>query len=266
MKIALISILRKLGLMHLLDKCKYQYQKIKFQNKNKQYQSKHPDIVFPPDYMMFEAYRLDYEKYIVGGRESAEYIKSKIETYVPESNLNILDWGCGPARIIRHLPDFFDNTNRFFGTDYNKNTIQWCSDNIKKITFKTNEINPPLKFEQNFFDVIYGISIFTHLSEINHQNWINELHRVTKPGGVVLITTHGAAFKMKMTNSEKKLFDNNQLVVRGNVVEGHRVYTAFQPEIYLRKLISNKFTVLNFEPGQKESWGPNQDLWVFRKV
>lgn len=266
MKIILLNIIRFFGLMHLLDKCKFQYQKFSLSSKNKLFKSTHPDIVLPPDYMLFESYRLDYEKYFVGGKESATFIKSKVEPYISKTNLSILDWGCGPGRIIRHLPELFDTTNNFFGTDYNEKSIKWCSENFKGITFKSNGIKPPLNFEQNQFDFIYGISIFTHLSQENHINWVNELHRVLKKGGVLLITTHGEVFKSKMTSVEKKTFDKNQLVVRGNVIEGHRVYTAFQPEIYLRGLFSNKFEVLNFEPGKMEAWGANQDLWVLKSI
>jgi ubiquinone/menaquinone biosynthesis C-methylase UbiE len=39
--------------------------------------------------------------------------------------------------------------------------------------------------------LIYGISVFTHLSAPWELKWLEELHRVLKPGGVILMTVHG---------------------------------------------------------------------------
>ena len=44
------------------------------------------------------------------------------------------------------------------------------------------------------------------------------------------------AYKAIMTDKEKAAFENNQLVIRDNVVEGHRVFSAFQPPIFIKKL------------------------------
>ena len=48
-------------------------------------------------------------------------------------------------------------------------------------------------------DVIYAISVFTHLSEAMHESWMAELRRVLKPDGILLATLHGNKVRGKLT-------------------------------------------------------------------
>jgi len=176
-----------------------------------------------------------------------------------------LDWGCGPARVVRHLPDFVGKHCRIFGTDYNTATIDWCKNNVTNINFQLNKIAPPLVFEENFFGAIYGISIFTHLSEANHLAWYDELMRVSQKGCVLLLTMQGEAFRAILTGKERAIFDKGQLVTRGKVLEGHRVYSAFHPPAYVRELFGRDAEILKHKPGIKKDWGIEQDVWILRK-
>ena len=257
--------IRYLGLMHGFDKLKYWTIKIKNASKNKRFLQKYSNVALPPDYLIFESFKLDYEKYYIGGKESATWLKEELSPFIDLKNVKILDWGCGPARILRHLPEVIGNNCAFFGVDYNEKSIKWCQKHLKNIAFAKNDLAPPLPFEKDNFNVIYGISIFTHLSAANHAAWFNELSRVLKTDGILLLTTHGNAFKAIMTEKEKAAFDNNQLVIRDNVVEGHRVFAAFHPPLFMKTLFESTCEILEHKPGKLENWGLNQDVWILRK-
>jgi SAM-dependent methyltransferase len=257
--------IRQWGFMHQLDKLKYWVVKTKNRAKNNRFLQNHPNIALPPDYILFESFKMDYEKYFVGGQESATWVKTQMQPFLPTEKVKILDWGCGPARILRHLPALFDVKSQFFGTDYNAKTIQWCQNHLKGIHFVQNELHPPLPFDKDFFNAIYGISIFTHLAETNHRLWFEELCRVLQPKGILLLTTHGTIFKAIMTDTESQLFDNQQLVIRDNAIEGHRVFTTFHPPAYMTQLFKTQCEILSHEAGKQESWGLNQDVWILRK-
>ena len=209
---------RKLGLMHWVDNAKYAFHFIRNRGINRQFLVENPGVKLPPDYLMYESYRLNYRKYYEGGLDNAVWLKNHFEKYTNLSEKRILDWGCGPARVVRHLPEVFPGCE-IYGTDYNEKTIDWCSKNIENVSFSHNGINPPLSYESDFFDMIYGISIFTHLSEPNHKAWYDELIRVSRKGAILLLTTQGEATKAKMTETERQIFESGKIVIRGQVKE-----------------------------------------------
>jgi SAM-dependent methyltransferase len=100
----------------------------------------------------------------------------------------VLDWGVGCGRVARHLAPALGE--RFFGCDIDASNIEWCQSNLPG-TYRASKLEPPLPFEEASFDVIYGISVFTHLRKPWELAWLKELHRVLKPGGVILMTVHG---------------------------------------------------------------------------
>ncbi len=144
----------------------------------------------------------------------------------------------------------------------------WCQANISNISFTKNDTEPPLNFLDNSFDVIYGISILTHLSEANHEAWLRELIRVLKPGGILMLTTHGDITRENLTESELGQYNDGKLVIRGGVKEGHRMYTAYQPISFMKSLVAiiPGAYVRHHLPGQKQPWGFEQDTWFFSKT
>ena len=256
--------LRVAGLMHLTDRLRYYFYKIKNRRKNKRFKKNYPQVKLPPDYYIYESFQIDYEEYYLKSRESAQWILSFLKKYNPNSPYNILDWGCGPGRIIRHLPGFLDEKSRVFGTDYNAASIDWCKTNLPEIDFNLNTLEAELPYDDDFFDYIYGISIFTHLSEKMHYEWMAELYRLLKPGGIMMLTLHGDAFIPKLSAGELAEYNNGNIVVRGNVKEGHRTFAAFHPKEFTAKLF-NQFDILQHISGQSNTSKPQQDVWIVRK-
>ena len=163
------------------------------------------------------------------------------------------------------MPETIGNGCEYYGTDYNAKSIDWCSKNLSGIHFNLNSLNAELPYADNFFDVIYGISIFTHLSEKLHFDWFKELYRTLKPGGILFLTTQGTNFIGKLTSGELEIFQNGDLVVRGNVKEGHRTYSAFQPKKFIQKLFENCMIEEHIEPEPESGKGIPQDIWIVRK-
>ena len=255
-----ISIwLRKVRLIRFFDRIRYYLVKIRKWPANHAFRTEHPDIPLPPDYLMYESFQLDYYHYLINGRKTAEWLLGLVGPHTGVPPGSILDWGCGPGRIIRHLPDLIPGAT-YYGTDYNPLSIQWCRQYLPGISFSLNRLLPPMDFKDHTFDLVYGISVFTHLSEMAHQVWIEELNRVLKPGGILFLTLHGDSFTEKMNTAELQQFNQAKLVVRGQVKEGHRTFTAFHPEKWVREW-TRKFILLEHLPGKTLE----QDVWIWRK-
>lgn len=102
----------------------------------------------------------------------------------------ILDFGCGCGRTLRWLLAAFPSVE-FCGADVDREAIEWCSRNLPSARFVRNGPLPPLPFPDARFDLIYCLSVFTHLDEPAQDIWFSELRRLLAPDGVLLLSVHG---------------------------------------------------------------------------
>ncbi len=263
MKKQLSLFLRRLRLLPYVDQIRLHWQQLRMRAKNQRFKDRHPDICLPEDAIMYETFGLDYEKYYRDGLQTARWILDVCLPYLSASRPTIFDWGCGPARVVRHLPSLIPEA-KAVGADFNAETIAWCQRCIGGVRFYHNRLSPPLPLDAAVFDLIYGISVLTHLSGQHQQHWLAELKRVLRPGGVLLLTTQGAAFREKLLRREQALFDRGQVVVRGRTAEGRRSYSTFQPASYMQNLFSD-FTILQHLPGARRGGKAEQDVWIVCK-
>lgn len=103
----------------------------------------------------------------------------------PESK--VLDFGCGWGRVQRIFWHEVDAQN-LHGVDVDFSAVAVCRSLGVPGTFQRIEPLGTLPFADQFFDLIYGVSVFTHLSLKSADHWMAELYRVMRPGGVLSIT------------------------------------------------------------------------------
>lgn len=181
---------------------------------------------------------------------------------------NILDFGCGCGRIIRafrnHLP-----TEHLFGTDIDPDAIAWLKENYKGIAeFSVNSHLPPTLYADEMFDLIYSVSIFTHLPEDMQFAWLNELKRIAKPGAYLILTTHGQKQYPGLTSRGIKIFEEKGFYYDPDLnwnPEGLPSFykVAFHSQEYIQREWSKYFTVLNFFPNGLDN---TQDIVLLRKA
>jgi len=102
----------------------------------------------------------------------------------------VMDFGCGAGRTLRHfLPEAEDA--EFWGVDIDGPSIDLLAETVSPpLHVRRCEYMPPLDLERGSFDLIWSISVFTHLTD-NSLPWLLELHRLLKPGGLVIATYMG---------------------------------------------------------------------------
>ncbi len=131
---------------------------------------------------------------------SFDDLRYTVKNYLQTAGFNfnqfekILDFGCGVGRYLMAFePELLPN-QKLFGCDVFAECAEWCQENIKFATVKHNDIQPPLPFESNQFDLINAISVFTHLSLDLQHLWAWDIYRVLRPGGILFMTLHGPQF------------------------------------------------------------------------
>ncbi|WP_083202623.1 class I SAM-dependent methyltransferase [Stappia indica] len=107
----------------------------------------------------------------------------------PEGGLKVLDFGCGVGRVAMPLYHHYNIPSH--GVDVSP----WCVSVIKKslTAVDIHRISPlpPTPFEDNTFDAVYAISVWTHLPLEMQWPLLREVNRILKLGGVALISTSG---------------------------------------------------------------------------
>ena len=103
----------------------------------------------------------------------------------------VLDFGCGAGRTLRHFLAEAE-TAEFWGADIDSASIEWLRANLSPpLQLVNNGADPPLSLDSGSFDLIYALSVFTHLTD-NSLPWLAELHRLLRPGGLLVATYMGA--------------------------------------------------------------------------
>lgn len=202
--------------------------------------------------------------FLESGRAQAAMIRESFTRHGCELDEveRLLDFGCGCGRITRHWAGFRAEVH---GSDYNPRLVRWCAGNLRFAEFSVNGLEPPLRYETDSFDAVYGISVMTHLPEELQDAWIAELTRVLRPGGLLLLTTHGASYADRLTPGERERFEGGEVVVRWARVAGTNLCTTFHPESYVRQRLAAGLELLEFVPDGGVVGSPPQDSVVFRK-
>lgn len=149
----------------------------------------------PPAALRYRVHgSIDMDRFLRAGKRTSRAIRTALKGIGKDfgSFREVLDFGCGCGRTLLWLKDKPPSTN-LYGTDIDAEAISWCKDNIKYAEFDINGALPPLRYASEAFDLVYAISVFTHLDEAFQFRWLEELERVTKPEGIVLVTLHGPA-------------------------------------------------------------------------
>jgi SAM-dependent methyltransferase len=208
----------------------------------------------------------DVEWYVKSGWLAAQSIRLALErNRLSVSDFAaILDFGCGSGRVIRYWRDL---PAAVYGTDYNPDLIRWCEQNLSFAKFEVNRTDPPLGYPNDSFDLVYALSVFTHLDEARQFTWMEELRRVVKPGHYVVITTHGDCpfYSRSLNQAELARFREGQLVVRGDGAVGSNQFSAFHPTKYVQSTLARGFDVLSYLEGGAFG-NPYQDLYLLRKL
>jgi SAM-dependent methyltransferase len=200
----------------------------------------------------------DADWFLRGGRAGYDAIAA----HVPLDELeSVLDFGCGCGRVTRWWNDF---DGLVAGSDVSRSAIEWCRTNLPFARFEQNALAPPLMFDDESFDLVYALSVFTHLTADLQLAWRDEVRRVLRPGGRLLLTTHGRSYVPRLGEEERTSFERGDLVVRWGDVAGTNLCSAYHPETYLRDTFADGFTFLELE-AEGARGNPTQDLVLLRK-
>ena len=213
----------------------------------------------------------------VGGAQDFSLIGSQlvgliltcVQNYRPMADASrILDWGCGCGRVIRPLSRFVP-AGKIHGCDIDRAAIAWDQVNIPGSAFTRIEPYPPTPYPDGYFDIVYGISVMTHLDEKTQLQWLEELRRITAPGAILALSVIGE--NLRATNMPASLAEEFAAKGFASFVPGysadHKEFShqdyyqeAYHTVSYIAETWSRYFEVLQYVETK------HQDVVVLRRA
>src|SRR5204863_340186 len=124
--------------------------------------------------------------YLANGRVTRERLESLLGPDWTWQGKRVLDFGCGAGRTLRHL---LDTGAELHGCDVHGPSVDWLAEHLwPPLRVHRSGERPPLPYADGTFDLVYALSVFTHLVD-TWDEWLAELRRVlglVEPGARVL--------------------------------------------------------------------------------
>lgn len=143
----------------------------------------------------------------------------------------ILDFGCGCGRVARHWASV--EGPEIHGSDYNPALVDWCAENLTHVHAARNELAPPTSYAGGSFDLIYALSVFSHLDEALQRGWLAEFRRLLRPGGILVLSVLGEQMRHRLDHGEQERFDRGEMIVQRPRMAGRNLCTVYHPRSYV---------------------------------
>ncbi len=208
--------------------------------------------------------------FLRNGRRCGRDVKSSLAQVGEDFDSfgRVLDFGCGCGRTLLWFaaPEGATPPASLHGTDIDAEAVQWCRQNLSHAEFSVNGALPPLAYPDASFDLVYAVSVFTHLDEGRQFLWLKELERITRLGGVVLLTVHGEHARGALPAEDAAAVERDgfRFVVsdsmRGIFPDWYQ--NAFHTKEYVLDRYAERFDVAAYIP---RGMNNHQDVVVLRR-
>ena len=192
---------------------------------------------------------------------------------------SVLDFGCSSGRVLRVLAAAYPHVH-WRGCDPNEPAIAWAAEKLPGSDFFVNGNAPPLPLADSSLDMAYAISIWSHFAPELGLRWFEEMHRLIRPGGHLVCTTHGLTsvglyVQLSLRTPQQADEILGALYRKGSwyasefgeqgdwgVVNPDWGTAFLSPEWMLTHLCP-RWRILEFAPGRNQE---NQDVYVLQRV
>jgi SAM-dependent methyltransferase len=224
-------------------------------------------------------------EYLDGGRLAAQALAAGVRSAGgdPAQLTSVLDFGCGAGRVLPHFARLAPGA-RCAGCDVDRAAVEWAAARRPVGEWSLSSFEPPLPFAPERFDLVYSVSVFSHLGHGLQERWLREVRRVLAPGGIALLSVHGpSAFeafrsgRVRTSWCPAEVFAREPLRARDFVFTpyvrslwtaaelpgvGSEYGLAFHGPDFIRKVWGRELSVVEIRERALSDW---QDLVIARR-
>ena len=134
--------------------------------------------------------------------------------YLPKTG-NLLDLGCGVGQYSIYFYSLGYNVS---SCDISSKALEILNEKNKNIKTKIQDMNKPLDYKDNEFDIVFANLSIHFLSDENTKNLLGEIKRILKPNGIFIGSVNSTKayefIKDHIIKLEDNYYDSNGRTVR----------------------------------------------------
>jgi cyclopropane fatty-acyl-phospholipid synthase-like methyltransferase len=198
----------------------------------------------------------------IGARAARELVGAAARHRRLETFRDVLDFGCGCGRVALHMPALLPEAH-VCGMDVDERAIRWCARHLPG-HWHAIEPDPPSGLPGGSFDLVYAVSVFTHLAEERQRAWISELHRLIRVEGLLIVTTLGP--ELVWSRPDLDTAQREQLASHGFVFAPGEASFNEDSSFQSRHYLENEWPCFKLLEHTTHGLAQYQDLSVFVRV
>lgn len=183
-----------------------------------------PDL--PPPYLrVLTAGDTRPEAFSALGERAADQIRRLAGSHGEplDGSQAVLEFGVGCGRVAVWM------TRRspvldFHGCDINPQLLAWSRAHLPG-RYDLTRLEPPLPYAGDRFDLVYALSVFTHLHQPQARAWLAELARVTRRDGLAILSYHDERLAQAAPLAERLSADGFAVLREGD--EGSNLLSVY---------------------------------------
>ncbi|MBD9105305.1 class I SAM-dependent methyltransferase [bacterium] len=134
--------------------------------------------------------------------------------YLPKTG-NLLDLGCGVGQYSIYFYNLGYNVS---SCDISSKALEILNEKNKNIKMKIQDMNKPLDYKDNEFDIVFANLSIHFLSDENTKSLLGEIKRILKPNGIFIGSVNSTKayefIKDHIIKLEDNYYDSNGRTVR----------------------------------------------------
>jgi SAM-dependent methyltransferase len=159
-------------------------------------------------------------------RYKARYMARAVGRAKAESALRILDFGCGVGNSMPPLRDAFPRAE-LCGVDPSTESIRLAGEQHAGVAqFKAND-GQVIPHPGHSFDLVQVACVLHHIPPAERVHWMQEIHRVLRPGGRVFVFEHNVLNPLTLKAVRDCPFDEDAILLPRRELLGLAVAAGF---------------------------------------
>ncbi len=127
----------------------------------------------------------------------------------------LLDFGCGPGTSIPYFTKHLDlDETRLIAADVSRKSLDIARERFGGTASYLHIESGRLNLDSGSAGMVFSACVFHHIEPERHVMWMAELHRITRPGGVILIFEHNPLNPLTRYAVAGCAFDEGAILLR----------------------------------------------------